>query len=156
MTIESLERDLRDGERLLLDTTSLIAYLDRGEAVSPPALHIVNELVRTGRNPAIVSMVSVSETLVRPLRIGVTQPYDHLLDFFTQLPNLRPMPIDLAVAQEAASLRALFRLSMAAALIVGTGIVAQVHHLVTNDADRARRLQPMSGRIKVCLLSRHL
>lgn len=156
MTIESIERDLRDGERLLLDTTSLIAYLDRGEAVSPLAVHVVNELVRTGRNPAIVSMVSVSETLIRPLRLGVTQPYDHLLDFLTQFPNLRPISVDLPVAQEAASLRAAFRLSMADALIVATGIVAQVHHLVTNDADWARRLQPISGRIKVCLLARHL
>ena len=156
MTIETLERDLRAGDRLLLDTTSLIAYLDRGEAVSPLAMHIVNELVQTGRNPAIVSMVTVSEMLVRPLRMGVTQPYDHLLDFITQFPNLRPISIDLAVAQEAASLRAMFRLSMADALIVATGIVAQVHHLVTNDADWARRLQPISGRVKVCLLSRHV
>src|SRR5215216_476809 len=144
MTIETLERDLGDGERLLLDTTSLIAYLDRGEAVSPLALHIVNELVQTGRNPAIVSMVSVSETLIRPLRVGVTEAYDHLLDFLTQFPNLRPMSIDLAVAQEAASLRAMFRLSMADALIVATGIVAQVHHLVTNDADWSRKLQLIS------------
>ena len=73
-----------------------------------------------------------------------------------QFPNLRPISIDLAVAQEAASLRAMFRLSMADALNVATGIVAQVHHLVTNDADWARRLQPISGRIKVSLLSRHL
>lgn len=156
MTIETLERDLRAGERILLDTTSLIAYLDRGEAVSPLAIHIVDELVRPGRNPAIVSMVSVAETLIRPLRIGVTQPYDHLLDFLTQFPNLRSISTDLAVAQEAASLRAAFRLPMADALIVATGIVAQVHHLVTNDADWARRLQPISGRIKVCLLGRHL
>lgn len=156
MRIETLERDLREGERLLLDTTSLIAYFDRSEAVSPLALHIVDELVQTGRNPAIVSMVSVSETLIRPLRIGVTEPYHHLLDFFTQFPNLRPMSIDLATAQEAASLRAMFRLSMADALIVATGIVAQVHHLVTNDADWVRKLQPISGRIRVCHLGHHL
>ena len=156
MTIESLERDLREGERLLLDTTSLIAYLDRGEAVSPLATHVIDHLVQSGRNPAIVSMVTVSETLIRPLRIGVTPPYDHLLDFLTQFPNLRPISIDLPVAQEAASLRATFRLSMADALIVATGIVAQVHHLVTNDADWARKLQPISGRIRVCHLGHHL
>ena len=75
MTIASLERDLQEGERLLLDTTSLIAYFDRGEAVSPLALHTIDTLVLTGRNPAIVSMVSVAEVLVRPLRIGATESY---------------------------------------------------------------------------------
>jgi predicted nucleic acid-binding protein len=37
--------------------------------------------------------------------------------------------------KEAASRRATFRLSMPDALIVATGIISQVHHLVTNDAD---------------------
>jgi predicted nucleic acid-binding protein len=96
------------------------------------------------------------EVLVRPLRAGVSAPYEHLMDFLTSFPNLRPMSVDLAVAQEAASLRAAFRLSTADALIVATGIAAQVHHLVTNDADWVRKLQPISGRIRVALLAHHL
>ena len=98
MTIETLERDLRDGERLLLDTTSLLDYFDRGERISPLALHVVDELVQQGRNPAIVSMISVMEVLIRPLRVGATGPYRHLIEFLTHVPNLRPMPVDLAVA----------------------------------------------------------
>ena len=78
------------------------------------------------------------------------------LEFLTRFPNFRPISIDLAVAQEAASLRAMFRLSMADALIVATGIVSQVHHLVTNDADWVRKLQPIQGRIRVCHLGHHL
>ena len=156
MTIATLERVLQDGDRLLLDTTGLIAYLDRRDAITPLAVHVINELVHPGRNPAVVSMVSVMEVLVRPLRVGATGPYQHLLDFLTRFPNLIPQPVDLTVAQEAASLRAAFRLSTADALIVATGIVAQVHHLVTNDADWVRKLQPISGRIRVCYLSQHL
>ena len=79
-----------------------------------------------------------------------------MLDFVTRFPNLRPMSVDLVTAQEAASLRAMFRLSMADSLIVATGIVAQVHHLVTNDADWVRKLQPIQGRIRVCHLGHHL
>jgi predicted nucleic acid-binding protein len=129
---------------------------DRGEAISPLAMHVIDELVQPGRNPAVVSMISVMEVLVRPLRVGATGPYQHLIEFLSHFPNLRPMPVDLAVAQEAASLRAAFRLSTADALIVATGIVAQVHHLVTNDADWSRKLQPISGRIRVCHLGHHL
>jgi predicted nucleic acid-binding protein len=116
----------------------------------------MNEMVSTGRNPAVLSMISIAEVLVRPMRAGVLERYDHLLDFLTKFPNLRPIPVDLAVAQEAASLRASYRLAMADALIVATGIVSQVHHLVTNDADWSRKLQPISGRIRVCHLSRFL
>jgi predicted nucleic acid-binding protein len=156
MTIATLEQALQDGERLLLDTTSLLAYFERRERISPLAMHVVDELVHPGRNPAVGSMVSAMEVFVRPLRVGASGPYEHLIDFLTRLPNLRPLPVDLAVAQKATSLRAAFRPSTADALIVATGIVAQVHHLVTNDADWVRKLQPISGRIRVCHLSRHL
>jgi predicted nucleic acid-binding protein len=156
MSIATLEQAMQQDERLLVDTTTLVAYLDGGESTSSLALHIFNEMVFHGRNPAVVSMVTVMESLVRPLRAGVGAPYANLLEFLTRFPNLRPMPIDLPVAQEAASLRAAFRLSTADALTVATGIVAQVHHLVTNDADWSRKLQPISSRIRVCHLARHL
>jgi predicted nucleic acid-binding protein len=156
MTFASLERALPAGERLRVDTTTFVSYLDGGEAVTPLAAHVLDELVEPGRNPAVLSMVTISELLVRPLRVGVSDRYENLLDLLTHFPNLRPRSVDLPVAQEAASLRAAFRLSMADSLIVATGIVAQVHHLVTNDVDWQRRLQPISSRIRVCLLGQHL
>jgi predicted nucleic acid-binding protein len=156
MTITSLERALPAGERLLIDTTTFVAYLDGGEPVTPLASHVLENMIQVGRNPSVLSMVTVAELLVRPLRIGVSDPYDNLLGLITKFPNLRARPIDLYVAQEAASLRAAFRLSMPDALIVATGIVSQVHHLVTNDADWQRKLHPISSRIRVCLLSQHL
>jgi hypothetical protein len=71
VSLASLERSVPPGERILLDTTTLIAYLNRGEQVSPIARHIVEEWVEVGRNGAIVSMVTVMEVLVRPLCIGL-------------------------------------------------------------------------------------
>src|SRR4051794_16868964 len=100
MTIATLEQSIREGDRLLLDTTSLIAYLGGGELISPLASHVINELVLSGRNDAIVSMVSVAEVLVRPLRSGAIQPYHSFLDFLTHSPHLEPVPVDLHVAQE--------------------------------------------------------
>lgn len=99
-------------------------------------------------------MVTVMEVLVRPLRAGAPEPYQHLLEFITQFPNLSTAPIDLPVAQEAASVRATFRLSAPDALIVATGLVSQVHHLVTNDGAWGRKLQPIAARIRVCQLDR--
>lgn len=151
-----IDKVLPAGDRVLLDTTTLIAYLNGGEQVSPLATYVIDELVRTGRNPAIVSPVTVMEVLVRPLRRGPDMAYQHVLDFLTNFPNLRTTTIDLHVAQEAASLRATYNFRPPDALIMASGIVAQVGHLVTNDADWQVKLRPISARVKVCYLSAYL
>jgi predicted nucleic acid-binding protein len=156
VTLASLERSIPTGNRLLLDAATLIAYLNGGEPVSPIAIHVVDEFVRSGRNSAVVSMVTVMEVLVRPLRLGPGEPYRHVMDFLTRFPNLHPLPVDLPVAQEAASLRATYRFSPPDALTVATGIVGQVGHLVTNDGAWSSKLQPVAARVVVCTLAEHL
>jgi predicted nucleic acid-binding protein len=152
----SLERAIPPGDRILLDAAALIAYLDGGEPVSPLAKHVIDGFVASGRNQAIVSTVTAMEVLVRPLRLGPGEHYQHVIDFLSRFPNLRPASVDLAVAQEAASLRAAFRFAAPDALVIATGIVNQVGHLVTNDADWPRKLAPLAGRVQVCYLSAHL
>ena len=154
MAIASLEQSLPEGDRLLLDTTTLAAYLDATEPTHDLARHVIDALVGTGRNPAVVSMITVMEILVRPLR---ATPAGHhtVLAFIRGQPNLTAVPVDLQVAQEAASLRAARRFSPPDALIVGTGLAAQVAHLVTNDREWARKLGGMESRIRVCTLSSH-
>jgi predicted nucleic acid-binding protein len=150
-----LLRDIPEGDRLLLDTTTLIAYLNGNELISPLAATIVDEFVHAGRNEAVVSMVTVMEILVRPLRRG-PGVYRHAVDFLKNFPHLRPIEIDLTIAQEAANLRATYSLSAPDALIVGTGLATQVGHLVTNDAAWKTKLRPLARRISVCYLRDHL
>jgi predicted nucleic acid-binding protein len=139
----------------LLDSTVLIAHLDGSEAVSRAATHLIDGLIRKGRNAAVVSMVSVMEVLVGPLRRARPE-HLHVLDFLTRHPNLQAQPIDLVVAQEAAGLRALFGLATPDALVVATGVVAQVAHLVTNDERWKKRLRQLPARVKVVYLADHL
>lgn len=156
MSQDSLERALPSGQRLLLDTTTLIAYFNRIESISPATAHVVDELVASGWNPGVVSPVTVMEVLVRPLRVGPGMSYMHTIDFFSRFPNLRVVPIDLPVAQEAASLRATFRFSAPDALIIATALVSQVGYLITNDRQWTTKLHSLSGRIRVCYLDHHL
>lgn len=151
----AIRRTIPAGDRVLLDTTVLAAYLDPAERTHPVARHVVDDLVRTGRNPAVVSMVTVMELLVRPLR---TSPPGHhtVLAFLRHHPNLDPIPLDLPVAQEAASLRATHRLSPPDALIVATGIASQVANLVTNDGAWAKKLSVLKDRIGVVTISQFL
>ncbi|MFN8522571.1 MAG: PIN domain-containing protein [Chloroflexota bacterium] len=153
MTRAELLRRIQPDHRLLLDASVLIAYLDGHEATSPIATVVLDELIGSGRNPAVISMVTVSELLVRPLRVGARQPFHHAHDFLTRFPHLSLADVDIRVAQEAASIRAAHRLTMPDALTVATGIVSQVSHLVTNDTAWRTRLAPLSTRISTVVLS---
>lgn len=156
MSRASLERAVPQGERILLDTSSLISYLGAGDAATPVVKHVIDDWVRSGRNSAIVSMLTVMEVLVRPLGVGPGEEYDHVMDFLQRFPNLKGQPVDLVVAQEAASLRAQHKFSPPDALVIGTGLVAQVGHLVTNDKEWKKKLAGVPERVRVCYLEDHL
>lgn len=155
MSLPSLLEAIPEGDRVLLDTTVLAAFLDATDATHPLARHVVNELVASGRNPAIVSMVTVMEILVRPMR--ATPPGHHtVLAFLRTHPNLTCITVDLPVAQEAARLRAERRFAPPDALIVGTGLASGVRHLITNDHDWSGKLATMTSRIAVVQMSSHM
>ena len=155
MSESSLIRAIADGDRLLLDTTVLAAYFDANDSTHPVAAYILREMVATGRNPGIVSMVTVMEILVRPMR-SVPPGHHTVLGFLRTYPNLACLPVDLQVARDAAHLRAENRFAPPDALIVGTGLAAQIRHLVTNDHDWSTKLAPMSARISVVRTSSYL
>lgn len=148
----AFEKRISAGERVLIDTSVFIAYL------SPPtddethevAALLFDDFIRSGRNTAVVSPVTAMELLVRPLRVAPPRAaYVHA--FLANTPNLDMPPVELHVAQEAASLRAAHRFQTADALVVATGLVAQVHHLVTNDVQWRAKLAPIRTRVAVTL-----
>lgn len=155
----SIDSVLSAGDLVLLDTTTLIAYLSKdakAEATSDLAAFIIDDLVRSGRNEAVVSAITVMELLVRPIRQGAKEAHQHILDFLSYFPNLRPLDVDFAVAQEAASLRARYNFAPPDALIIASGIVAQAQHLITNDQEWQKKLRPVAQQMKVCYLEDYL
>jgi len=156
MSIASLEQALSEGSRILVDSSTLLAHFDGSELITPLAEHVIETLVASGRNPAIVSMITVMEVLVRPLRFGADSAYLHVLDFLQRFPNLRTVAADIFVAQQAAGLRSNQNFSAPDALIIATGLVHQVGHLVTNDRRWQTKLEPIEQRISVCYLGDHL
>ncbi len=140
------------GDRILIDSSVLAAYFDGGERTSALAAELVDEHVRSGRNPAVVSMASVMETLIRPLR-RMPPAHATVLSFFREMPNLSAAPVDLDVAAEAATLRVAFGLAAPDALIAATGFAAGVGHLVTNDRAWRARLEPLRDRASVLILA---
>jgi predicted nucleic acid-binding protein len=147
----AFESALRPGDRVLIDTSVLIAYLEPSDATHDAAAVLIDDFVKTGRNQAVISMVTVMEVLVRPMRVAPSA-VAHIHTFLTQWPNVTLQSIDLPVAQEAASLRATHNIATPDALIIATGMIGQVSQLVTSDAAWAKKLASQTSRVRVCEL----
>jgi predicted nucleic acid-binding protein len=117
---------------LLIDTSVLIAYLNAGEEISEVATLLIDQWVRTGRNRAVISAISAMEMLVGPLRAN--EPLDDYLDFIQRFPHLDCVPADVAVAKQAAMVRARHGVRPPDALIIGTAVAVGADAIVTNDA----------------------
>lgn len=146
-----LEAAIASGDRLLLDSSVAISYFDGRDRWADAARALIEGLVRPGRNPAVVSALTVMESLVGPMR-RVPPGHRTALDFFAHWPNLTVLPVDLPVAQEGASIRAHHSFPAPDALVIATGIVGGVGWLVTADERWPKRLAQISSRIRVCYL----
>jgi predicted nucleic acid-binding protein len=157
VTLASLGAALPPGDRLLLDTTVIISYFKGTESASPVATHVVDQFVAGGRNPAVLSALTAMELLVAPVREQDDVLQRQVLFFLLNTTGLTVAVADLAVAQEAASLRALYSFKPPDALIMGTGRATGAEHLVTNDAEWKQKLgiTPLA-RPRVCYLEDHL
>lgn len=154
---KGFEKRIQPGDRVLIDTSVLIAYFGKPTADETHGLAtiLVDEFVMPGRNEAVVSAVTAMELLVRPLKAS-PRAAAHVHDFLTRTAHLRLLPVDLYVAQEAATLRATYNFRAADALVAGTGIVAQVAHLVTNDKEWETKLAPLKTRVNVAYLRNYI
>lgn len=155
MNRAAFEKRIAAGERVLGDSSTLIAYLDASDPTHPLAVVLIDEFVKSGRNGMVVSPITAMEMLVRPLR-AAPQGAAHLHEFLTKWPNLVLLPTDIHVAQEAASLRATHNFKAPDALVIATGIVGQVAHLVTNDKDWRKKLVVIKDRVQVTELHDYL
>jgi len=148
----SVDEPIPPGERVLLDTSGLLAHLARNESVSVVASQVVNGLVGTGRNDAVISTVTVSELLHRPLSIG-REAVDRMVSFLDSLEALQVRSVDSLVAAEAARIRVLTRIPLADAMVIATAVLTSCAVLVTNDRLMAAAARQAVPELRVVLLS---
>jgi len=140
---------------ILLDTSVVLAYLNAGAAVSPAATVVIDDFVRTGRNRATISVVSVVQTLVRPIDAGPAAL--GIVDaFLLHFPNLTVSSIDYAIAREAARLRAQASLKTPDALIIATALGAGIPIVIANDAKWASAIADAAPTVTLCHLDAHV
>lgn len=124
------------GSALVIDTSVLIAYLEGGQEITEAAMLLIDDWVQSGRNRGFVSTISAMELLVGPLRAKrATEEY---MDFLQRFSNLECIPVDIAVAEQAAIVRAHYGIKPPDALIIGTALAVGADAIVTNDSARLK------------------
>ena len=134
MTPAALDAAIPSGETILLDTSAVLAYLSGQEPASAATAAIIDGFVAGGRNQAIVSVITLTESLVRPMRAGSSTAIRLVEDFLLQFPNLRVDAVTVGVAREAARIRAATAAPTPDALILATAVEASASIVVGNDA----------------------
>ena len=143
MASGDLDAALGAAERILVDSSTLLAYHGPAERAHPLAQHLLGRIGHD-RDPlrGYYSVVSASEILIRPIRTG-EPAFTSMYQFVTGFANLTVLPVDLAVAMQAATLRAMTNIRLPDALIVASGLMAGCEAIVSNDAQWRRRFEPL-------------
>ncbi len=148
MSEDTLDKALGDAHRILLDTSTLIAFHSTTEAVHPLARHVLGR-IEDDSDPltGYFSVVSAAELLVQPYRQG-TPELTLMHTFLSGFPNLIILPMDLVVATQAATIRAISSIRMPDAIIIASGILAGCEVIVSNDEQWKRKMAPLFRQFK--------
>ena len=154
MSRASLETAIPPATPIVLDTSVVLAYLNGNEAVSPAASIVVDDFVRTARNEATISALTVTETLVRPLNVGARE-LATAEAFMMHFPGLQVEDIDYSIAREAGRLRASTGLSTPDAIIIATASAREIPIVVANDEHWAKAVAAEPSLV-LCHLDAHV
>jgi predicted nucleic acid-binding protein len=156
VTLASLNAALGTAERILLDSSTLIAFHERLERAHPLARQLL-ERIANATDPlhGYCSVISASEILVRPIRAS-DAAYRAMYLFLTEYPNLNLIPVDLVISIEAATVRSMTGVRLPDALIVATGLLSNCEVIVSNDERWKRQFEPLFPQFRWLYLGDHL
>jgi predicted nucleic acid-binding protein len=139
VTAADLDAALGSAERVLLDSSTLIAFHSPSERAHPLAEHLLGRIASDDDAlRGYYSVVSAVELLVRPIRTGQVR-FTFMHTFLTQYPHLTVLPVDMTVAAQAATLRATMGIALPDAVVIASGLLAGCEAIVTNDERWKRR-----------------
>ena len=148
----SLTSGVPDGSRILLDSVSIVYYLERNPRYFAAAAEWM-ERVNAGRLTAVASALLLAEVLVPAYRAGKPAAARQARAALERIPNFELVDATPAVSDVAARLRAEHNLRTPDALHVATALNEEVDWVVTNDA-RLRRIEAEG--LRVWLFDEHV
>ena len=109
-------------QKIMIDTNIVIYFLEGNEALEDISREIFS-VVERGEAKGFISVITVAEILVKPMKLCNSQLIDKINNFLNTFPNLYICGIDRSIAIEAAKIRSATGLKMPDALIIASAKV---------------------------------
>ena len=119
MGLKSLTGELRKREKIMIDTNVVIYFLEGNEVFGDLSKEVFS-IVEKGEVEGAISVVTVAEILVKPMKLCNNLLIDKMTSFLNTFPNLYLIDIDKSIAIEAANIRSRTGLKMPDALIISS------------------------------------
>ena len=132
MGVEALGESLSKCRVLMLDTM-VFSYHLSGHPGYTPLTSTILRAVESGAVAALTTTITLAELLTRPAQEKDRQALRDYELYLTNFPNLKLVPLDAAVAREAALVRATTGLRMPDAIQVAAARINGADTIVTND-----------------------
>ncbi len=130
--MRKLDEALASVTVLGFDTAPLIYFVER----HPAYVDMMREVLRrvdTGALMGYSSVVTLTEVLTQPKRVGNTTVETEYRDLLLHSRNFGLVSIDASIAEQAADLRARYRLRTPDALQIAAALTAGCEAFLTND-----------------------
>jgi len=121
------------GQRVYADTSALIYTFEARHQYPRLQTHFLDLFTR-GELALVTSWITFAEVLVKPLQTGNSVEEKGYRAFFQPSPHFEIVPVDQAISDQAARLRASHGFKLPDALHIATGMAAGCTHYLTGDA----------------------
>jgi predicted nucleic acid-binding protein len=123
---------LKSVNLLGVDTVAFIYFVESHPGFVAETRAIFN-YVSTGSVRVITSVITLTESLMKPIKVGDVKLIADYKTLFTNTSQITLIPIDSLLAEQAANLRAKYNLRTPDAIQVATAIQAGCQAFLTND-----------------------
>lgn len=130
--VEKLRRVISGHQLLMLDTMVFSYHLFDHPRYAPLTT-VVLESVESGEVAGLTTTITLSELLTAPAQSNDRRAMQEYELYLVHFPNLRILPLDVALAREAARVRAATKLRMPGAIQVTAARLSGADGIVTND-----------------------
>lgn len=132
MGVEDLQQTLARHHLVLLDTMVFSYHLSAHPRYAPLS-RVVLEAMESGQVTGLMTTVTLAEVLSLPARMSNRAVMLEYELYLTHFPNLRLVPLDAALAREAAWVRGTTGLCLPDAVQVAAARLSGADGIVTND-----------------------
>ncbi|MHB8895860.1 MAG: type II toxin-antitoxin system VapC family toxin [Candidatus Geothermincolia bacterium] len=149
MKTKRLKKDLAEHKTIGVDTGVFIRHF-QGNGLADLTSVVLGE-IQSGSCKGIISSISLTELMVRPLLAGEDDLADLYRVLMHEMPNLETVSVDPRIASKAAEIRAACMTGPTESLLLATAIESGATAFVTSDPG----LRQVKG-IKVMVLDEYI